>query len=166
MRKTLVALCFVLAISLLGVGFAQEVTPATTDPSTPNILATPNEEPPAETLVDTGKTEHNIQETKPTVAIPAPTISSDPMTLEEMSSLLLFDIELESAYAFASQTENIIIKKVVGTVTVLAENENGIHELQISVPELNNTFCLDCIEPFTQQLGDTVTVYVVIQTPN
>lgn len=166
MRKTLVALCFILAISLVGVSFAQENTTAAEAPSTPSTPSTPSNEPPVETLVNTGKEEQNIQETEPIVTIPAQMVSSDPMTIEELAYLSFFDIEQESAYSFAAQSENVIIKTIVGTVTVLAEHENGIYELQVSVPELNNEFCFNCVEEFPYELGDTVTVYVVIQSQN
>lgn len=172
MRKTLVALCLILAVSLVCVGFAQEGTITTkgssiTPSTAPMAPADDSEQPPtAETLVNTGKEEHNNQETEPKVEVTDPTVSSSPMTIEDMAFMYFFDIELESAYAYAAQTENVIIKEVAGIVTLLAEHENGTHELQVSVPELNNDFCFHCVEPFAQQLGDAVTVYVVIQAPN
>ena len=163
MRKTFVALIFTLALSLVVGVFAQEVPTAAEAPSSdPTIETNHNEEiPTVETLVNTGKEEHNKEETKPEIA--PPVISSDPMKIEEIASLIFFDIEKESAYSFAAQSENVIIKEITGTVTVLAEHENGIHELHISVPELNNDFCFDCIQPFSYELGDTAIVYVVIQ---
>lgn len=167
MRKTLVALPAILILSLFLGAFAQEVTTAAESPNinSSSIATKPSENvPTVETLVNTGKEEHDTEETKPEIASPA--VSSDPMKIEEMALLMFFDIEKESAYAFAAQSENVIIKEVTGTVTVLAEHENDIHELQVSVPELENDFCFNCVEAFPYELGDTAIVYVVIQSQN
>ena len=165
MQKKLVALAMVAVFAVFGVAFAQENTSAApienaTNPSAAieNVVATQPTDIEKLPITDVPAVTNPVEEE---VIIPEHTISEDPMTIEEMSSLRFFDIEKENVLTVAAGFENAIVKSVTGTVTLLAGNE-----LQINVPALDNDFCFQCVEPWPYQLGDSVTVWVVIQAQN
>lgn len=161
MRKTILALTLTLVASLICTAFAAEAPAAKEPPSINDTVTTT----PVETLGVNNATIPNTGVEEPTKEeiknqYPQPVLSDEPVTIEDMSNLLFFDIDKANVMDFAAST-NCVIKKVQGTVTLVATNE-----LQINVPELNNDFCFNCVEPFPQQLGETVTVWLVIQVQN
>lgn len=163
MRKTILALTLILVVSLICTAFAAEAPAAKEPPSINDTVATV----PVETLgVNSNATIPNtgVEEPKKeeiNEKYNEPVISNEPVTIEDMKTLCFFDIDKENAMSFAATGYNCIVKTVQGTVTMVTTNE-----LQINVPELNNDFCFNCVEPFPQQLGETVTVWLVIQVQN
>lgn len=165
MRKNILAITIVLVVSLVCTAFAMEAPASeTTVPSTDVVTPAPSETDAVKnettaTIPDTYMEE--VKQETVSHQTMQEIISDEPVTDEDMKTLCFFDTEKENALCFAASGVNCIVKAVQGTVTVVSTNE-----LQVNVPELNNDFCFMCAEPFTQQLGDTVTVWLVIQVTN
>lgn len=157
-RKIILTVITVLAMTLLPTAFAQTIptldtptdTAAYTDVTEPTDIITPTENP-----VDAVDQSSEIQET----LHPVPSISDEPMTLAEMNSLRFFDTDRENVLCFASSTANtLIIKQATGTVVYVEANE-----LRVEIPELNNEFCFNCADVYTEQIGDEVTIWMAVE---
>jgi hypothetical protein len=163
MRKTVLTLTLILVVAFIGTAFAMEV-PANETPTIAVGTPAPSESDTVAsetiaTIPDTRDEEVKKEEVyqNPTQAV----ISEEAANLSDMKNLLFFDTEKDNVMSYAASISNCVVKPVQGVVTFV-----DTHELQVNVPELNNDFCFNCVEPYTEQLGDTVTIWLVIMVQN
>jgi hypothetical protein len=163
MRKTVLTLTIILVVAFICTAFAMEVPAGETPNTTVGATAPSEGDAPANETIATipGTRDEEVKKEEVHQAPTQVVISEEAANLSDMDNLLFFDTEKDNVMSYAASISNCVVKPVQGVVTFV-----DTYELQVNVPELNNNFCFNCVEPYTEQLGDTVTIWLLITVQN
>ena len=156
MRKTILALTLILVISLVGTAFAMEAPKAEEVPRTDDATTTPSET--VNVVVNNDVTPPSTEKIQDNTNSGLTHVYEE-LTTDVVIYMSFFDIEQENVLAYASMCDETLIKYITGTVTTVTSNE-----LQVYVETLDNTFCFQCVDPYAEQLGEEVTIWIALKS--